>query len=152
MKYNKTGLDEMQTEKRNHIGNQMYFFTFYVLLFDAGLNGMGFHWLSYPINSMIIIILSMSIYLIRVIAGNAYLPPRTSPKRSILSVIIAIVCSITLAVVVFSSLKNPSLQFIEQSVNDNSAIILFVVSAVGLLLSLIAYLIRNKNDKNDSED
>jgi len=38
MKINKNGLDEMQLEKRNSIGNQMFLIMFYTLLIDAGLS------------------------------------------------------------------------------------------------------------------
>lgn len=152
MKISKSALDEMQTERRNRIGNQMFLLTFYVLLLDAGLYGMGIHWLEYPTNSMVIIILSMSIYLVRTIAANAYLPPKTDSKKTVASLLIAIGCSVALAAAVFSFFKNSSAPFSAQAANDHSALILFLVSVVGLLLSLIAAIIRKRNDKNDSDD
>ena len=151
MKINKSALDEMQTERRNHIGNQMFLLTFYLLL-EAGPYGMGIRWLEYPVNSMVIIILSMSVYLVRTIAANAYLPPKADSKKTVASLLIAIGCSVALAAAVFSFFKNSSAPFSAQAANDHSALILFLVSVVGLFLSLIAAIIRKRNDKNDSDD
>ena len=39
MKNNKNGLDEMQREKQNSIGNQMFILMSYAFLFDVGLYG-----------------------------------------------------------------------------------------------------------------
>lgn len=144
----KNGLDEMQREKRNSIGNQMFLVMFYALLVDAGLNGFGFSWLKYPVNTMVIITVCMGIYLARVIAANAYLPPKASSRKSIISLVIAVAFSVIL-MVAFVKLfgKQPA-----QGANDNSALILFVVSAVGLLISLVAAIIKKVNDNAESDD
>ncbi|MEM5767446.1 MAG: hypothetical protein AAGU32_04060, partial [Bacillota bacterium] len=96
MKTNKNGLDEMQREKRNTIGNQMFMLMFYALLIDCGLYGAGIRWLAYPSNVMVIMMVCMGIYLVRTIAANAYLPPKAQTRRPAL-IVAAVVLSAVLA-------------------------------------------------------
>lgn len=152
MEINKNGLDEMQKENRNSIGNQMFMLMFYALLLDSGLYGAGIRWLTYPANIMIIIMVCMSIYLIRLIVANAYLPPKAQNRRTVISLIIAIAFSIVLVITAFNLFGNLSTQSVVENAKDNSALILFIVSAAGLLISLIAAIIKRVNDKVDSDD
>jgi len=152
MGINKNGLDEMQKEKRNSIGNQMFMLMFYALLIDSGLYGAGIRWLNYPANAMAIIMVCMGIYLVRTIASNAYLPPKAQSRKTVLSLLLAITFSVVLVIASFNLFGNLSVQSAAEGANDNSALILFVVSAVGLLISLTAALIKKINDKNDSDD
>lgn len=152
MRINKNGLDEMQKERRNSIGNQMFLLMFYALLLDSGLYGAGIHWLKYPANIMVIIMVCMGIYLIRTIAANAYLPPKAQNRKTVISLIIAISFSVVLVIAAFNLFGNLSAQFAVEDANDNSALILFIVSAAGLLISLIVAIIKKINDKNDSDD
>jgi len=152
MKINNNGLDEMQKEKRNSIGNQMFMLMTYALLLDSGLYGAGIRWLKYPANIMVIIMVCMSIYLIRTIMANAYLPPKVQSRKTIIPLIIAIVFSVVLSIAAYHLFGNASAQPAAEAENDNSALILFVVSAVGLLISLIAAIIKRLNNKNDSDD
>ena len=151
MKINKNGLDEMQQEKQNSIGNQMFILMSYALLFDLGLYGFGIRWLKYPLNTMVIIIVSMSIYLIRIIVANAYLPPKAQNRKTIISLIIAIAFSILLVRTSFNLFGNPSTQSAVESADSSYALILFIVSGVGLLISLIVAIIKKANDKNDDD-
>lgn len=151
MKMNKNGLDEMQKEKRNSCGNQMFMLMFYALLFDAGLYGAGIRWLNYPSNVMVIMMVCMGIYLIRTIAANAYLPPKVQSRKNIIFLIVVIAFSVALAIVA-ANLFGKSNQSVVGEANDNSALILFIVSAAGLLISLIVAIIKKANSKNDSED
>jgi uncharacterized membrane protein len=152
MKNSKNGLDEMQKERRNNIGNQMFMLMFYALLIDSGLYGAGIRWLKYPANIMVIIIFCMSVYLVRTIAANAYLPPRAQNRRTVISLIITIAFSIVLVIAAFNLFGNLSARLPVEDTNDNSALILFIVSAVGLLISLIVAIIKKVNDKNDGDD
>ncbi len=152
MKINNNGLDEMQKERRNSIGNQMFILMFYALLLDSGLYGAGIRWLKYPVNIMVIIMVCMCIYLIRTITSNAYLPPKVQSRKTIISLIIAIVFSVVLAIAAFNLFGNLSAQSAVEVANDNSVLILFIVSAVGLLISLIVAIIKKVNNKNDSDD
>ncbi|ACV61552.1 hypothetical protein Dtox_0633 [Desulfofarcimen acetoxidans DSM 771] len=152
MKINKNGLDEMQKEKRNSIGNQMFLLMFYALLLDCGLYGAGIRWLKYPANIMVIIMVCMGIYLIRTIAANAYLPPKAQNRKTAISLIIAIAFSVVLVIAAFNLFGNLSAQFSVEDANDNSALILFIVSAVGLFISLLVAIIKKVKDKSDSEE
>lgn len=152
MRNNKNGLDEMQKERRNTIGNQMFMLTFYAILLDIGLYGAGIHWLKYPANIMVIIMVCMSIYLIRTIVANAYLPPKAQSRKTVVSLIITIAFSVVLAIAAVNLLGNSSAQNAVENSNDYSALILFIVSAGGLLISLIVAIIKKVNGKNDRDD
>jgi len=151
MRNNKNGLDEMQKEKRNNIGNQMFMLMFYALLIDSGLYGAGIRWLNYPVNVMVIITVCMGIYLVRTIAANAYLPPKAQNRKTIVKLIIAIAFSIVLAISAVNLFFEPSSQSVEV-INDNSALILFIVSAVGLFISLVVAAIKKISDQNDNDE
>ena len=151
MKKNKDGLDEMQRERRNKIGNQMFLLMSYALLIDTGLYGQGIRWLEYPGNIMTIFIACMGIYLVRLIANNAYLPAKAHNKKTVVALILAIVFSITLTITAITLFRNSAKQIVE-STNNNSAWILFIISAVGLLVVLITAIIKKVSNKEDKED
>lgn len=142
----------MQKERRNSIGNQMFMLMFYTLLLDSGLYGAGIRWLKYPANIMVIIMVYMGIYLIRMIAANAYLPPKAQSRKTVMFLIIEIAFSVVLAIAAFNLFGNLSAQSAVVDTNDNSALILFIVSAAGLLISLIIAIIKKVNNKNESDD
>lgn len=153
MRINKNGLDEMQRERRNSIGNQMFMLMFYTLLLDIGLYGAGIRWMNYPANIMVIIMVYMIIYLVRTIAANAYLPPKAQNRKTAISLIIAICFSVVLVISGFSifgdlSATRPELD----NAGDNSAFILFIISAAGLLISLIVVIIKKVNEKNFDDE
>ncbi|WP_058300479.1 DUF6773 family protein [Gorillibacterium timonense] len=149
MKSKNNGLDERQKERRNSIGNQMFMLMFYALFLDSGLYGSGIHWLPYPANSLVIITACMGIYLIRTIAADAYLPPKAHGRKTTVSAILAIVFSVVLAIAAYR-LFGRTTPATGTETNDNSALILFLVSAVALLISLIVTIIKKANDKKDS--
>ena len=95
---NNKGLDEMQKQQRNSIGNQMFMFMFWAIFLSCGLHGAGITWLPYPANVIVIISACMGIYLIRLIAANAYLPTQALNRKGIIGLIIAIVFSVALAI------------------------------------------------------
>ncbi|SHO53033.1 hypothetical protein [Anaerocolumna xylanovorans] len=152
MKINENRLDEMQKEKRNSIGNQMFMLMFYALLLDSGLYGGGIRWLPYPSNIMVIIMACMGIYLIRIIGANAYLPPRTDSKKTVISSVIAVIFSVVLVVAAFWLFKSLSGSSAPEASNDNSALILFIVSATGLFISLIVAVIKRANEKDKHDE
>lgn len=139
-------LDEMQREKRNRFGNQSLFLMFYLLMLDCALYGLGLRWLEYPANVMVIITLSMGVYLVRIIAGNAYLPPESRPAR--LRGKIIVVFAVLVAVV--AAFLSGGLDLTE-SKGDNSALIMFGISAVALLIALIIFITRAVRDKKEEE-
>ena len=152
MRINKNGLDEMQKEKRNSIGNQMFLLMVYALLIDAGLAGVGISWLKYPSNIMVIIMVCVGIYLVRTIATNSYLPSKVSYRKTVISSIIAMAFSVVLVIAAFNFFGNLSVHSALEGTIDNSALILFMVALVGLLISLTVAIIKKVNDKRDSRD
>jgi Flp pilus assembly protein TadB len=144
MRNNKNGLDEMQKERRNRVGNQMFMLMFFALLIDSGLYGAGVRWLDYPANVVVIISACISIYFVRLIVLSAYHPPKTQSRTQI-TLIIAIIISSALAVLL-------SITQIADKTNDNSAMILFIVSAAGLLGILIAAVIKKINSSKDDKE
>ena len=150
MTNNKNGLDEMQKAQRGNIGNQMFMIMFFALMFDCGLYGYGIRWLEYPANVMVIITVCMSIYLVRLIARNAYCPPQHNKRKSAITFIITIVLSILLGAGA-AKFFAPIHAQIPGSPDDNSAVILMAVSGVGLLVAAIVAAVKKAANK-DIED
>lgn len=152
MKRNKNDLDEMQRENRNRIGNQMFLLMSYALLLDSGLYGAGIRRLGYPANVMVILVVCTSVYLIRTIAAGAYLSPKAQNTKTVISLMAAIALAIVAGIAAFNLLGGPSAQPAAGDANDFSALILFAVSAAGLLVSLIAALMKKRKDRRDGGD
>jgi len=55
---------------------------FYLLLAEIGLSGFGIKWLTYPVNVFVIMLVSMTYYLVRIIWSGAYIGP-TAPGNSV---------------------------------------------------------------------
>jgi len=151
MRNNKNGLDEMQRERRNNIGNQMFMLMFYALFINSGLYSAGIRWLDYPGNVMVISTVCMSIYLVRLIARNAYLPPKAQSRKTVIPLLIAIAFSILLAISVINLFGQLPIEGAGNT-NDNSTIILVIISAVGLLITLIVAMIKRVNNRDNKED
>ena len=150
MNNNKNGLDEMQKQRRNGIGNQMFMLMFWAVFLNCGLHGAGITWLPYPANVIVIISACMGIYLIRLIAANAYLPTQALNRKGIIGLVIAIVFSIALAVTAINYFGLSAERL--DGMSDNSALILFIISTVGLIGALIMMVVKKVSDKNDKED
>ena len=127
---NKDGLDEMQRERRNRIGSQMFELMSFALLIDISLHGLGIRWLNYPNNTMTIVLACSGIYLVRQIIAGAFQHPRI-PKRKV--TIITLVITIVLAVVAAITLLKLPAGTVENT-DDYSAYIIFGISAAGYLL------------------
>jgi|GEM_PF-3934717 len=74
-------LDEMQREKRDNIGNQMFLVMFGVLMLNGGLEAAGVAWLPYPSNITFLITVCMDVYIVRRIAANAHQPNQPQTRR-----------------------------------------------------------------------
>lgn len=149
MNNNKNGLDEMQRERRNNIGNQMFMILSYTLMINCGLYGFGVHWLNYPADVMVILMACFGIYLVRLVAGNAYLPAKVQTRKPVITLVVAIVLSIGLAFAMIKLFGQPQ---ITEPTEDNSAIILVIVCVVGLLVTGLVALIKKVNNKDDKDD
>ncbi len=144
MKTDKNELDEMQKAIRDRIGNQSFMLMFYLLLLDIGLYGFGIRWLVYPANVMVILIVCMAIYLVRIIAKNSYLPPQTHKTKPIFRLVLTVIFAVILAIAIAMFCGKIS-SF--PTDNGNSAIILFIVSLIGLVIALIVSIIKRNDNK-----
>ena len=151
MRNNKGGFDEMQRERRGNVGNQMFMVMVYALLIDCSLYGFGVRWLNYPTNVMVIMMACLGIYLVRLIATNAYLPSNAQTGKITIPLIIAIVGSAVLAIAAINLFGEYLPQATENS-EDNSAMVLFIVSAVSLIAAAIVAAIKRANNRHEEDD
>ncbi len=148
---NRNGLDEMQTERRNRIGNQMFMLMFYALWLNGLLYSYGVRWLDYPGNVMVITVVCMAIYLVRLVVSNAYLPAKTRAGRATYTLIMGIVFSIALVLAAIN-LFGPAPAEASWISEGNTALVLFIASAVGLVAVLITAAIRKVNSRHDTDE
>jgi len=148
MNNKKNGLDEMQNQQRNKIGNQMFMVMTILLFINNGLRGFGVTWLEYPTNIMLIVTICLSVYLVRLVIANAYLP--TNKKSNTIRLVVALVCAIALGISAVFFLGQSTVE-VNEPANSYGAIALFVVSAVGLIVVFVTALIKKKSN-NDDED
>ena len=145
---NKENLDERQISIRNKIGDQSFMLLVYLLFADFGLYGAGVRWLSYPMNVFIILLACLFVYLIRLIASGSYAGPNTGNKRTYAVIAaVGVAVAIAAAVIVFLTGKSEPASGAE----DNGGTILFIISAVMLVIALAVSLIRKRQDKGGDE-
>ena len=157
MKMNKSGLDERQQATRNKIGYQTFMLMTYLLLIDISLSGFDIRWIEYPTNIMIIITICLIVYLVRLILGNSH-STAGGPKRKPIFVIVLSVVLAALIIAVLVSLHGNSI--IEKtavnsngnSIEDYSAVILFIVSTGGLIVAGIVSLVKKHSDSRRDND
>jgi hypothetical protein len=154
MNLDKRGLDERQRTHRDHIGNQCFLLLMYGILIDAGLNGFGVKWLPYPANMMALLTVCAGIYQVRIIMGNAYLPPGAKAAHTRRNIIIMAVFSVAVAAVasVIFIRNSAPLPAVTENGEDNSAMILFVISGVSLLIALVAGIVQRRRDKENEKE
>lgn len=129
---NEKGLDEMQVQRRNHIGNQSFMLLFYLLLLDIGLRGFGVTWLAYPVNVFLIMIVVMAIYLIRLILAGAYAGTVLRKAKSTRAAWTACAVSFIACMVVIAY----SSKLKEETGGDIGALLLLGISAVVMLVTI----------------
>ncbi len=144
------GLDEMQLQRKNKIGNQAFIMLMYLLLLDAGLYGFGFRWISYPANIMVILTICSGIYVVRLITGSAFVGPSTEKRKPLLRVFLTVLVSVLVASAIIVMLRVASFSNNSQ-VDSASAPILFIAAAVALIIAVITGMIKNTQNKDDEE-
>ena len=147
---NKKGLDEMQIQTRNKIGNQTFLMLLYLLMIDAGLYGFGFRWVDYPANVMLIRTICAGIYVIRLIKANAYVGPSTEKEKPLLKILMTALVAVVVATGTIVLLKTTSFSDANQ-INDMSAPILFIAASVGIVIAVVTTVINRIQNKNDGE-
>ena len=151
MNNSRNGLDEMQKQRRNSIGNQMFMIMTYLMFINIGLSSFGVTWIGYPAGTLLIVVACLTIYLVRLIASNAYLPAREQSGKT--KFIGALVGSIVIAIVisVFIFLYQTDVD-VSETLNVDESVVLMIVSAVGLIIASVVSAIKKANNKNDKED
>ncbi len=154
MNLDKHGLDERQRAHRDRIGNQCFMLLLYGILIDTALHGAGIRWLPYPANMIALLTVCAGIYEVRIIRGNAYLPPGESgPRRRRKTIILAAFSVTVAAVAAVIVVRSGALPAQEATAGgDNSATVLFIISAVSLIIALVAGLIQHRRDKERDEE
>ncbi len=144
---NEKNFDERQVFNKNRIGNQCFLLLVYLLFADAGLYGFGVKWMPYPANVFIILLACLFVYLIRLIASGSYAGPRAGKKTVYATIaVIGIAVAIAAAIIVFLNGGGPGTEM-----EDNSGMILFIISVVMLAVALVVSLIRKRQDKGGDE-
>ncbi len=143
---NKNGLDEMQLNKRNQIGNQCFLLLLYLLMIDAGMYGFGFRWVSYPANVMIILTICSGIYAVRLIAGNAYVGPSAGKERTALRTILTTLIAVGMGFAVVFLLKTAN--FSTSNIDNMAAPVLFITAAVAITITATVAIINYVQNKD----
>lgn len=151
MNNSKNGLDEMQVKQRNNIGNFMFMLMFWALMLNNVLYTAGIAWLPYPVNIMVIITVCMGIYLIRLIAANAYLPSKEPAKKSAVGLLITVLLSIGLGCLAMFFFRQAPAEAVQDS-SDYSALVLMIISIGSLVAALIMAVIKRIKNKENEED
>ena len=155
MRFEKHALDERQREYRNKIGHQCFMLLLYLILIDTALSGAGVQWLPYPANMMALLTVCAGIYQTRLILGGAYLPPGEKASQRQRKTVIIVGFSMAVAGIAAVILIRSRLGGTTASTGDgdNSALVLFVISAVSLLIILLSGLAsRRQSNDRDGED
>ncbi len=144
----KKGLDEMQEQKKNKIGNQAFLLLLYLLLIDAGLQGFGFRWLSYPENVMIILMICSGIYVVRLILANAFVGPAPEEQSPFIRVLVTAILAIAVAAVILLFMKTAG--FSEPAgVDSMTAPILFTTAGVAIVIAVTTIVVKRIQNRKD---
>lgn len=154
MNLDKRGLDERQRAYRDHVGHQCFMLLLYGILIDTALNGAGVKWLPYPANMMALLTVCAGIYQVRIISNNAFLPPgENTHHRRRKTVVLAAFSVAVAAVAAVVVLRNGALPVQEAAPGgDSASVILFIISAVSLVIALVAGLVQRRRDRENREE
>ncbi|HOA42144.1 MAG TPA: hypothetical protein PLD22_05085 [Bacillota bacterium] len=147
---NKKGLDEMQVQIRDRIGNQTLLLLIYALLIDTGLYGFGFRWVSYPANIMIIVSVVSGIYVTRLISANAYVGPSSKKERPVLKVLFNVGLAVIVSAVILILVKNASFSDAGQ-INEMAAPILFITAGIAIVIPIVRMILNRIQNEDDGE-
>ena len=148
MKINNDGMDERQRATRNKIGYQSFMMIAYLLFLDIFLSGIGFKWVAYPTNIMIIITVCLIIHLVRLIKNDSYVTKGVQARKPNVTTIAAVILTAVLAALLAFSLVTTGVEDVNAA-EDYSAYILVTVSVIGLIIVGITSYIKKRNDKDE---
>ena len=144
---NREGLDEMQMQRKNKIGNQTFIMLLYLLLLDAGLYGFGFRWVVYPANVIILLSLSSGMYVIRLLIGGAYVGPSAQKGKPWLKILFTGLLAAVVAAGMLILLKTVGFTNAPQ-IDAMAAPLLFITALVGMIIASVIAIIKWKQEKD----
>lgn len=142
------GLDEMQVQRKNKIGNQAFLMLFYLLLIDIGLQGFGFQWLEYPENVMVILMTCSGIYVVRLILANAFVGPAPEKQNPFLRVLITVILSLAVAAIILLLMKNARFSDLAE-VERRTAPIMLGTAGVAVVISVTTIVVNRIQNRKD---
>lgn len=140
--------DEMQTQRRNQIGNQTFSLLVILLMLDTLLYNLGIRWMAYPMDVFIIVLLCCGIFIIRAALSDALVAPKQKKGKSIAVILSATVLSMA-AVTVIGKFVNPSASSATGS--GFGTILLEVISLGALFITAVIYFIKCHSEKNNDK-
>lgn len=141
-------LDEMQTQKRNEIGNNCFMAMYCIFFIEIGLYEIGIKWISSPVNVLVIINLCMGYYQIKTIRGGLYLGMSRRKKTSnyVLGGIITFTFLLISGIIITIFSKGNPLIFL----NLETAILLIALFLSIILVSIIlGNISKHKSDSGE---
>ncbi|OPL08557.1 MAG: hypothetical protein AVO33_10020 [delta proteobacterium ML8_F1] len=149
---NHSGLDEMQQQRKNRIGNQSFLLLMYLLLIDGGLYGFGLRWIEYPGNIMLIISLVSGIYVVRVIINQAYVGPRPEIQRPVRRMLVMVFLAVAVAMATLGVLAFLGTVKVNE-LKDMTAPLLAITSLSALMVAgLTGLIIKRQNKDNEGRE
>ena len=144
------GLDEMQVQRKNKIGNQAFLMLFYLLLIDMGLQGFGFRWLEYPENVMVILMTCSGVYVVRLILANAFVGPAPEEQKPIFRVLITVALAVAISALILLLIKSASFSN-PAEVERRTAPIMFWTAGVAVVISVTTIIVNRIQNRKDGE-
>ena len=146
--------DEMQMQRRNSIGYQMFKIMTCLIFLNKAFYLYGVTWIGYPMNILAIVLACWSVYVIRLIGANAYPPTsgQSSTIRLLIRHIIVPVSSMAIAMAVATvTIFGQSLGDLAGIFNDYRTIVIMAIYAAGFIIAPTVAIVKKARTKNDNE-
>ena len=140
--------DEMQTQKRNQIGNQSFSLLVILLMLDTLLYNLGIRWIEYPINVFIIVTVCCGIFVVRTAFHNALVSPKHKPGKTIVLILTVTILSMA-AAIGLGKLIHPG--ELANKGSDVGTILLEVISWGTLIAAAAIYFIKRHLENKSTE-
>jgi archaellum biogenesis protein FlaJ (TadC family) len=140
---NKDQFDEMQTQKRNQIGNQSFSLLVWLLLLDTLLYNLGIRWLQYPMNVFMIVMVCCGVFIIRTALDDSLVAPKQKSGKSITLILITTILSMATVAGLGFFIK---LHVVPSKGSSVGATLLLVISWGVLIIAAVIYLVRRHRE------
>jgi hypothetical protein len=101
----KTEFDEMQMQLRHKIGYQSFMLLCLLIMLDNILYGMGIIWINHPTNTFILLLVSLTFFIVRALWRDALVGPKDTSKKFSFRVFLFVLLSIIIAGIVAVAAK-----------------------------------------------